>query len=228
MAHHSAVVAKPDLMDCLKQMIEEETNHHVMFRNLNRASLPAVYNETDYYFAKPTRIETYGLIAATSLYHVLTFLLWFLMAVEEYSVGLSLAMMRNPVTETLGVLEANFLKMHAEHAKDEFRHVQIGALLIEACFASASAVGRWINAYLFKAFMDYSATPLSGVRVIRHLVSEHDELVCIEKELVSEVLAVKHNVAFRQSLFNRSLLPNTFALLDERPEFRSLYVSSRA
>lgn len=224
---HPAVVGRPDLMACVNEMIFEEGCHADMFQALNRLCLPDIYTDTDRYFAKLGRVEASSIRMATFLYRQLTFLLWFLVAVEEYSVGLSYAMMRTSQTETLGVLESNFLRVHAEHVKDESRHVHIGALLIEACFSSASKFSRWVNAYLFTAFMDYVATPSSAVCVIRHLVKEHAELLPLESELVSGVMAVKQNEAFRQSQFNRTLLPHTFALLDAQPEFRARQVTSR-
>ena len=214
------------MIACLSTMMKEEQCHHDMFRDLNQACLPEIYVHTDRYFSKLGRLEELSLRFATSLYQHLTCLLWFLLAVEEYSVGLSRAMMRSSQTETLGRLEPTFQRVHAEHGKDEIRHVHIEAQLVEACCASRGKISRCVNAYLFGALMRYFATPQAAGCVISHLVTEYPELVPLQRELTASVLSLKHDKAYTHTVFNRGLMPHTFALLDTQPELQ--FLSRRA
>jgi hypothetical protein len=219
---HPALATRPDIIACLSTMMKEEQCHHDMFRDLNQACLPEIYAHTDRYFSKLGRLEKLSIRLATSMYQHLTCLLWFLMAVEEYSVGLSRAMMRSSQTETLGMLEPNFQRVHAEHIKDEVRHVHIEAQLVEACFSSRGKISRCVNAYLFDVLMRYFATPQPAGCVISHLATEYPELVPLQRELTASVLSLKHDKAYTQTVFNRCLMPHTFALLDTQPELQFL------
>ena len=135
-------------------------------------------------------------------------------------------MMRSSQTETLGMLEPNFQRVHAEHVKDEIRHVHLEAQLVEACFASRGEISRCVNAYLFDVLMNYFATPQPAGCVISHLATEYPELDPLKGELTASVLSLKHDKAFKRTLFNRFLMPHTFALLDTQPELQ--FLSRRA
>ncbi len=223
---HPALATRPDLIACLSTMMKEEQCHHDMFRDLNQACFPEIYAHTDRYFSQLGRLETLSLRLATSLYQHLTCLLWFLLAMEEYSVGLSRAMMRSSQTATLGRLEPTFQRVHAEHVKDEIRHVHIEAQLVDACCASRGALSRGVNAYLFDVLMTYVAIPHAAVGIIAHLVTEYPELAPLQRELTASVLALKHDKAYAHTEFNRGLMPHTFALLDTQPARR--FLSRRA
>jgi P-aminobenzoate N-oxygenase AurF len=223
---HPALAKRADIIACLSTMMKEEQCHHDMFRDLNQACLPEIYAHTDRYFSKLGRLEELSIRLATSMYQHLTCLLWFLLAVEEYSVGLSRAMMRSSQTETLGMLEPTFQRVHAEHVKDEIRHVHVEAQLVEACFFSSGKISRRVNAYLFDVLMKYVATPHAAGCVISHLATEYPELVPMKGALTASVLSLKHDKAFHQTVFNRCLMPHTFALLDTLPELQ--FVSRRA
>lgn len=216
---HPALATRPDMIACLSTMLKEEQCHHGMFRDLNQACLPEIYAHTDWYFSTLGHLEKLSIRLATSLYQHLTCLLWFLLAVEEYSVGLSRSMMRSSQTETLGRLEPTFQRVHAEHVKDEIRHVHLEAQLVEACCASRGKISRWINAHVFAGLMTYVATPHAAVGVISHLATEYPELLPMKGELTASVLSLKHDKAYTHTLFNRFLMPHTFALFDTQPEF---------
>jgi hypothetical protein len=67
--------------------------------------------------------------------------------------------------------------------------------------------------------MRYFATPQPAGCVISHLATEYPELFPMKGELTASVLSLKHDKAFNQTLFNRFLMPQTFALFDTQPEF---------
>jgi hypothetical protein len=54
----------------------------------------------------------------------------------------------------------------------------------------------------------------SGARVIRQWVRECPELQPREEEFIAAQIALRDNAAFQHSLFNRRIMPETFALFD--------------
>ena len=129
------------------------------------------------------------------------------------------------MTETLGPLDPGFVSVHHEHMKDEARHLHVDGLLIDACLSSASPGRRALNARLFAAMLSGVTRPTrsgSGVKVIRQLVRDMPELKAREPEMIKAVLALKDHRAFQNSLFNRRIMPVTFGVFDETPEFAEL------
>lgn len=117
-----------------------------MFRELNVRCLPEVYSTTDRYFTRFGRLEAALFALAMPLARRLSCLLWFVTAMEEYSVALSRGLIRRRETESLGPLEDNFVRMHVEQVKDETRHVHLDVHLIQACLSRSSRAERAINA----------------------------------------------------------------------------------
>jgi len=221
LVRHPRVVANADLRDCVSQMIEEEQGHGEMFLELNRRCLPEIYEHRSRYFTRLGRLDALAFRLATARPYWLTFLLWFITALEEYSIHLSRAYIRGDPVDSLGELEPNFVRLHAEHAKDEPRHVHTGLNLIDAC--AGSAVKRRLNASLFIRFIHDIAVPKrAGVIVVQRLVTEHPELEPRRDELIAGLRDLKNDERFQKSLFNRSLMPLTFRHLDGKSEFRNL------
>jgi hypothetical protein len=134
-------------------------------------------------------------------------------------------MQRRPETETLGPLEPAFAALHAEHLKDETRHLQIDGQLVERCLARARPRTRALNARLFARLVETATRPTragSGVKVVRQLVREMPELSRHEGEMVRALLALRRDRAFQQSLFNRAAMPLTFGVFDRAEELRGL------
>jgi hypothetical protein len=160
--------------------------------------------------------------AATALSRFLPFLLFFIIALEEYSSALSRAMMKERETE-LGPLEDNFVRVHAEHLKDEARHVHVDVHLIRAVYAGARPAARRWNARLLAAFLKDIVVPKrGGPAVLRRLAEEHPELRPALPGWLDELRALRHHPGFQRSLFNRELMPHTFALFDAQPELAVL------
>jgi hypothetical protein len=129
------------------------------------------------------------------------------------------------VTETLGPLEPTFAAVHAEHLKDEVRHLQIDGTLIDLCLGSSSRGRRVLNATLFKTMLAAVTRPTrtgSGVKVIRELVRQMPELSWRESEMIAAVLALKDDRGYQTSLFNRKAMPLTFGVFDRTQEFHDL------
>jgi len=222
---HPNVAGNPTLVRCLSTMIEEENHHYRCFVALNRACFPDLYRTRERYFSDlpwPTRalLATIGLLAGR-----FAFALWYLMAMEESSTALARDLSRNQMTETLGPLEPTFAAVHAEHLKDEVRHLQIDGTLIDLCLDRSSRSQRGLNATLFKTILRTVTRPTrtgSGVKVIRELVRQMPELSWREDEMIRAVLALKDNRDYQTSLFNRKAMPLTFGVFDRTHEFHDL------
>jgi hypothetical protein len=212
----------PALSACLARMVREEEAHQAMFHELNGRCLPELYGGGARFFTRLGRLESWAFTLATTFARRLPFLLFFIVALEEYSSALSRAMMKERETE-LGPLEENFVRVHTEHVKDEARHVHLDVHLIQAIYAGASRLGRRLNARLLASFLrDIVVPKRSGLAVLRRLIAEHPELKAVEAELTGGLRALAHDQAFQKSLFNRELMPHTFALFDGQPELAIL------
>jgi hypothetical protein len=222
---HPNVAGNPTLVRCLSTMIEEENHHYRCFVALNRACFPDLYRTRERYFSdlpwqSRALLATAGLLAGR-----FAFALWYLMAMEESSTALARDLSRNPVTETLGPLEPTFAALHAEHLKDEVRHLQIDGTLIDLCLGGSSRRRRVFNATLFKTMLAAITRPTragSGVKVIRELVRQMPELSWRESEMIDAVLALKDDRGYQTSLFNRKAMPLTFGVFDRTQEFHDL------
>jgi hypothetical protein len=222
---HPNVAGNPTLVRCLSTMIEEENHHYRCFVALNRACFPDLYRTRERYFSdlpwqSRALLATAGLLAGK-----FAFALWYLMAMEESSTALARDLSRNPVTETLGPLEPTFAAVHAEHLKDEVRHLQIDGMLIDLCLGGSNRRQRVLNATLFKTMLAAVTRPTragSGVKVIRELVRQMPELSWRENEMIDAVLALKDDRGYQTSLFNRKAMPLTFGVFDRTQEFHDL------
>jgi hypothetical protein len=222
---HPNVAGNPTLVRCLSTMIEEENHHYRCFVALNRACFPDLYRTRERYFSdlpwqSRALLATAGLLAGR-----FAFALWYLMAMEESSTALARDLSRNPVTETLGPLEPTFAAVHAEHLKDEVRHLQIDGTLIDLCLGGSNRRQRVLNATLFKTMLAAVTRPTragSGVKVIRELVRQMPELSWRESEMIDAVLALKDDRGYQTSLFNRKAMPLTFGVFDRTQEFHDL------
>ena len=215
---HPRVAGDAALVQAIDTMIAEERRHHAGFAALNRACRPDLYPVgEDRFFSRlpPAQRAMFGVVGL--LAGRLPFALWFLMAMEESALSFARDMARHPETETLGRLDQTFIAVHLEHLKDETRHVHLDRLLIDATIGAASRARRAVNARLFQAMLPGITRPGrggSGVKVIRRLVRDMPELGNREEEMIAAVLALKDDRVFQCSLFNRRIMPRSFAVFD--------------
>ena len=226
LTRHPRVRDNAELVTAIRTMIEEEGRHYASFAALNRACRPDLYPpDRDRLFSELPAWTKAMFAVAGLLASRLAFSLWYVMAIEESSMALAKDMMRSRNTETLGELDQSFCEVHIQHMKDEARHVQIDGILIDLCIGSQSPARRKLNAAIFTRMLTGVVTPTrggSGVKVIRQLVRDMPELQDREEEMIRTVLALKHDRAFQQSLFNRSIMPVTFRVFDETEELADL------
>ena len=212
-----------DLSCCMRTMIEEEARHYNMFRDLNRRCLPSAYDRGDRHFTRLSRKDALLLRAATILPKRLDSFLWLIIAMEEYSVALSRAMMEMEGGGPLGKLEHNFVQVHREHVKDEARHVHLDVHLIHASLSTLTKTGRIIHAWFFRKILMEILPPKRGSHaVLQHFLKEFPELEPRRSELLGSLRKLRFDGDYLATLFNRNIMPQTFALFDELPELARL------
>ena len=109
--------------------------------------------------------------------------------------------------------------------KDEARHLQVDAHLIEACLLDEGGMRQVLNAKLFKTMLAGITQPKangSGIKVISRLVEELPELKPLQSEMIQAILDLSDNTAFQESLFNRRIMPLTFGLFDASSQLEGL------
>ena len=222
---HGAVTAEPALRRALDGMLAEEERHYDAFVALNRRCEPQLYRDSDWCFMRLRPYERAALRVVHVMARWLPFALWIIIAMEEFSIGLAAAIVRDREGGALGPLDAHFAAVHREHAKDEARHIHIDVHLVRACLASLPAAWRAVNARLFMAFMGDMTAPKAngtGASVVRRLVAERPELAPLQEEIIAQLVALRDDETFQRSLFGRRLTPLAFALYDEEPAFERL------
>lgn len=222
----ATIRADAELARAVDFIRSEEASHFRLFAQCNRAARPDLYPPgQDRLFSRlPWWAKAmFRFVGHTS--HFSAYGLWYVIAMEESSLSLAREMKEQPETETLGPLDPGFTAVQVEHARDEARHVPIEAQLIECLLAATPAWRRAIDARLFKAMLKGLVVPTrggAGARVVRQLVREMPELKDREEEMIQAVLGLRHNPAFMRSLFNRAIMPVSFALFDAIPELADL------
>ncbi len=222
---HPEICSRPSLFSCLSTFIQEEEKHYQLFKDLALACLPEVYSKSDFYFTRLSLKDGLFFKLGTAWPTRFHFVLWFVIALEEYSVALSQEMLRNPNTESLGGLEPHFLAVHGEHLKDEWRHVHLDVHLIESCLLSDSPTLRKINAWIFETIFNEILIPKrTGVAVLRRWFMEFPDIE--SKTIEREVQTLGHQEAYQNSLFSKKTMPLTFSLFEKHEEWRKRLHSS--
>lgn len=220
LAQHPMLRDRAALRDCLALMLVEENRHRAMFYALNKACLPEVYNRQPIYFTRLYALERAALWLMTRIPQHLLFLLWLVLLLEEHSTRVSIEMLQTQTTESLGELEPNMVRVHQAHLKDEARHVQIDAHLLQLLLDRASVIKRRSNARLFRRLLSEILQPKrSGVRVIEHLVREYPELAPHKRGMIAALRSQGVDPYIRSQLNDVQALPITAALLQSYPEF---------
>lgn len=210
----------PLLARCLDAMLREEERHHAMFLAFNHACLPDAYELSDRYFSSHSHVAEWGTRYLGARRGLWPLLLWIILILEESSTAFSRMLSRGSSAE-FGELEQNYVFMHRLHLKDEVRHVQLDALLVERLLEQVSPLLSRVNAGLFRLlFRDILAPKRSGPRVLMRLLEEFPELGRHRKEMSKALRGAKVDLGLRAILVDRREMPLTHALLDAHPRFQ--------
>ncbi len=156
--HHPDIVDITDLSDCITGMIKEEEKHHKLFKKLNRICFPEIYQNSVYNFIllKPWEKKLFN--ASLNYPATMSFFIWLILTLEEFSLTFSTALLKNKNTENLGELDHYFTHIHALHLRDEINHTYLDMHLINACFVASNPILKKVNTILFKNILKLEGT----------------------------------------------------------------------
>lgn len=209
----------PPLASELRDFIEEEARHTELFRQTNRLCAPHLYADRDYYFIEMPGIAQRTLDWISKRPQVFPFLIWFIILQEERAVYYSREVLRFGQE-----LEPHFVALHRLHLADEVGHVSCDEQVIELLWRRVPTLLRRLNAnwlaWMVGTF--FTLPKRAGLGVMMELVKEHPELQGRLADLRRALLSLVHNEAYHVSIYSRSIVPKTFALMDAWPEFSAM------
>jgi P-aminobenzoate N-oxygenase AurF len=207
------------LAAALRQFVEEERRHTRMFRALNRACAPALYELSDFYFIRVPAGYARLLHWVARRVRYFPMILWLMLLQEERSLFYSRTILR-----CRHELEPAFVDVHRAHMKDEVGHVGWDEELLDELWEACGPALRRLNAELFRWMVgEFFNTPKrGGLRVVSHFAREFRELTPRATTLRAAVLDLARSPEYHRSLYSREMVPRTFARFDRFPEFSSL------
>ncbi len=214
--HHPKIVAIEDFRVCLLNMIGDEKEHGGMFEKLNQLCFPELYQHSSFHFIRFGFRERLGFRLCLQFPAQLTFVIWLLLIIEEYSMTLSTAVLKDHGNGRLGPVDGLIRAIHEKHLQDEVGHVFIDIHLLRTFFETSAPWAKKVNLALLKAVFREMTTPKRANRqVIRQLVRVFPELKPMEEDMIRAMIGLKDDQVFQRDFFSRETLPRTFQLFDE-------------
>ncbi|HFD13087.1 MAG TPA: hypothetical protein ENJ32_11570 [Crenotrichaceae bacterium] len=207
------------ISDSLVLLLNDEQRHFEMFRSLNQYCFPEFYTDHDYYFLSIPRLQQALLRLFCRYPQHLYALVWLVLLMEEHAVRFSTDLMQQAGSENL---DFNFVKVHKAHLRDEARHVQIDANVLDYLLARSSRGNNAINRWLLNKLLRETLKPKqAGLNVIRQLVLEFPELSNISEQLMDGIRSFEYDPCMMPMFADRNLTPVSKALLKLYPEFEN-------
>lgn len=197
-----------DLRSALGDFLAQERRHSEMFRGLNRAVAPELYDESDFYFVRSSPLWTALLRAASQRALLLPMLFWLMLLQEERSLFYSKAILREQE-----ILEARFVEVYRVHLADEVHHVRWDEELLDQIWPRTPSwqqrLHLWFLAWLVHEFL---TTPKrAGMRILDRLIHEFPELRPHHTRMRSELLGLAHNRRYLDWLYGEDVTPRAHA-----------------
>jgi hypothetical protein len=210
----------PELATALERFLEEERQHTLMFRALNRLAQPNWYGASDYYILelpKPFLRLSRSIASRPAL---LPMIIWMMLLMEERS----LMMGRRYAAEDPDSIDPTFLEVYRAHSEDEVRHVHLDWHLLERFYRSKPAWQRKLNARLLEAvIVGVLLKPKrANVRLVNLLSAEYPELRPMRARLVKAVRGLINESGYRRMMYSAEATPISRALFHKLPEFTGL------
>lgn len=203
----------------LVEFREEEIKHTALFHDLHRRCEPRLYDERYFYFLRIPGPLRWALKQVSKRPALFPFCVWLTMIEEERTIFYSKLYLKEADR-----LEENFVATHRLHLADEVGHVRRDKELLERLWPDRSPFWRSINAWLFSWVLRefFNVPKRAGWRVVEELIREFPSLRAQRKRFRAELRSLEKDEVYLQTLYSREMVPNTFALLDQWPEFRFL------
>ncbi|MDH5656668.1 MAG: hypothetical protein OEZ34_12215 [Spirochaetia bacterium] len=198
-----------DLKAAVEKMILEENIHSSMFEKLNRASFPDLFQKSSRFFTKLSFAERKMSQWILSFPGMFMFPVWLIPLLEEYSLKFSKDIMGKN-SGMLGSLEENYVRVHAEHKKDEVRHVHIDIYILEKILSHSGSLKKKINRHLLVRFLRKIIIPRrSGPAVVKEFVKRNPRLREFLPVMLRQSENLSSNQEFVNSLFHAEMMPVT-------------------
>ncbi len=202
----------------LREFLAEEERHSALFAAMNRAAAPDLYARSNSYFVQLPpwlRALTGACCARPRLFPLW---LWLMILQEERSLHISRAYLAGADR-----LEPHFVALQRMHAVDEARHVRWDEQLIAELWPRTPRWWRGWNARVFGWMIGeyFHAPKRAGARLIDRLAAEFPAHASRLRALHPALAALGRDPAWQNLMHSRSIMPRTFALMDQWPEFRS-------
>jgi len=194
----------------------EEIKHTAMFHDLHVRSEPHLYKNHDFYFLRMPKYLRWALHQVGKRADMFPFCLWLTIIEEERTIYYS-----KRYLEEADTLEPNYVAAHRIHLADEVGHVRRDKELLDRLWPKRSQFWRNSNARIFSAILSeyFNVPKRGGWRVVQELFQEFPELSKKRIQIKHELCALEADENFLPTLYTREMVPNTFALLDQWPEF---------
>lgn len=201
----------------LEQFAREEREHTEMFRRLNLLCAPELYAGRDFHFIQVPGTARRLLAGITYRPDWFPLLLWLMHLQEERALFFGRTFLQHGPE-----LESHFVAAQRKHLADEAGHVRCDEWLLDQVWPRTNFLVRWVNARLLAWMMAeyFTAPKRAGFRVVAQLVAEFPELRPRQAEISRQLLGLKDDRTFCQSLYSLENVPGTFQRFAAWPEFR--------
>lgn len=205
------------LARCLDRFVIDERRHIQHWRNLNRASEPAWYNDADYPITRVQPLFRRVLRRITPLAPRWPALIWFTLAMEERALHMARLTLRRG-----DEIDPAYRAAYRAHTVDEVRHVQMDWHLLDRFYATASERRRRMNATIAAWMLCEVLVPKrAALRVIAALAREHPQIAQWQPTIRRQLEDLQHDPAYNSVMYSRSMTPLLFHLCDQYPEMRA-------
>ena len=217
-----ALLREPEtrgLADALRDFIAEEKRHTEMFRAVNRLAAPDLYAAGDAHFLRLPAAARAALDFVSRRPRIFPLLLWLMLLQEERALYFGGEFLRN--AEALDPL---FVETQRRHLADEAGHARCDAELLDRLWPRTHATLRALNARLLGWLVGefFGPPKRASWRVFEQLAREFPDVRPLLPQLRREMLALRGDAAWLDTLYSRRTVPRTFARFDACPEFASL------
>lgn len=204
-----------ELRPCLLQLVAEEAGHAAAFLALNRRVRPDLYGPCRHVFVKPSRWRDRVVRQLLRMPAVFPFPLWIIMLLEERSLYYS-----RLSSQQGHLLEPHFVRLNDLHARDEGGHVGLDEQLLGLLWDRLSGPLRRLNAFLLlRVFREFFYYPKrAALQILEVCFGGHALLSTMRQQ----VLSLRFNRAFLDTVFHRGSNPQTLARMDGYPELAPL------
>jgi hypothetical protein len=139
--HLPLVRTQPELMARWHELRDDEERHASWFAAFNHHFAPEIYGPAGWCFIAPAPWMIGLAKCCAGFPGAWRITIWLVLATEEWSCGLAQALAEEPIGE-LGARDADFVRLHGMHAREERRHLRVDEQLLALAAAGVPVTMR--------------------------------------------------------------------------------------